>query len=170
MNLAFIDRKAKFTQTICDSSVIGTKIMVKDLHSHIIPIHRLVTWKIISATQTLQFCRNERDGISNHRRPDYLFNRLFRRRLKKTSKPCVTSLCEGNSPVTDEFPHKGPVARKMFLFDNVIMTPYGNSHTTGPLTFRSWNNVSLNLTRSTNGFLAYLTFTRRNGLPSNSCL
>ena len=33
-----------------------------------------------------------------------LFNRVFRRRSKKTSKLRVTGLCEGNSPVTGEFP------------------------------------------------------------------
>ena len=33
----------------------------------------------------------------------------------------VTGLYERNSPVTDEFPHKGPVTRKMFPFDDVVM-------------------------------------------------
>ena len=33
-----------------------------------------------------------------------LLNRLFRHRLKKTSKLRITGLCEGNSPVTGEFP------------------------------------------------------------------
>ena len=33
-----------------------------------------------------------------------LFNRSFRRRSNKTSKLRVTGLCEGNSPVTGEFP------------------------------------------------------------------
>ena len=33
-----------------------------------------------------------------------LLNRLYRRRWKKTSKLRVTGLCEGNSPVTGEFP------------------------------------------------------------------
>ena len=33
-----------------------------------------------------------------------LFNRLFRRRSKKTSKLRVTGLCAGNSPGTGEFP------------------------------------------------------------------
>ena len=33
-----------------------------------------------------------------------LFNCLFRRRSKKTSKLRVTGLCEGNSPITGEFP------------------------------------------------------------------
>ena len=46
-----------------------------------------------------------------------LFNRLFRRRSKKTSKLRVTGLCAGNSPVTAQ----GPVTRKVFPFDDVIM-------------------------------------------------
>ena len=29
---------------------------------------------------------------------------------------------EGNTPVTGEFPHKGPVTRKMFPLDDVILT------------------------------------------------
>ena len=47
---------------------------------------------------------NERDGVSNHRRLDGMLNRLFRHRSKKTSKLRVTGLCEGNSPLTGEFP------------------------------------------------------------------
>ena len=46
---------------------------------------------------------------------------LSRRRSKKTSKIRVTGLCAGNSPVTGEFPNQGPVMRKMFPFDDVIM-------------------------------------------------
>ena len=56
---------------------------------------------------SLQWCHKERDGVSNHRRPDCWINRLFRGRSKKTSKPRVTGLCEGNSPVTGGSPHKG---------------------------------------------------------------
>ena len=52
----------------------------------------------------LQWRHNERDDVSNHQRFDCLLNRLFRRRSKKTSKLRVTGLCEGNSPVTGEFP------------------------------------------------------------------
>ena len=40
-----------------------------------------------------------RDGVSNHQPHDYLLNRLFRRRTRKTSKLCVTGLV-----VTGEFP------------------------------------------------------------------
>ena len=40
----------------------------------------------------------------NHQPHDCLLNHLFRRWSKKTSKLRVTGLCEGNSPVTGEFP------------------------------------------------------------------
>ena len=62
--------------------------------------------KMISA---LQWRHNERDCVSNHQPPDCLLNRLFRRRSKKTSKLCVTSLCVGNLPVNS--PHKWPVTQ-----------------------------------------------------------
>ena len=54
--------------------------------------------------KTLQWCHNGRDGVSNHQPHDCLLNRLLWRRSKKTSKLRVTGLCEGNSPVTGEFP------------------------------------------------------------------
>ena len=59
--------------------------------------------------------------VSNHQPHDCLLNRLFRRRSKKISKLRVTCLCAGNSPVTVNSPHKGPVTRQMFPFDDVIM-------------------------------------------------
>ena len=52
----------------------------------------------------LQWRHNGHDGVSNHQPHDCLLNRLFRRGAKKTSKLRVTGLCEGNSPVTGEFP------------------------------------------------------------------
>ena len=55
-------------------------------------------------TLTLQWRHNERDGVSNHQPHDCLLNHLFRRRSKNTSKLRLTGLCEGNSPVTGEFP------------------------------------------------------------------
>ena len=53
---------------------------------------------------TLQWRRNEHDGVWNHRYLDCLFNRLFRRRSKKTSKLLVTGLCEGNPHANSGFP------------------------------------------------------------------
>ena len=53
---------------------------------------------------TLQWRHNMRYGVSNHQPHICLLKRLFRRRSKKTSKLSITGLCEGNSPVTGEFP------------------------------------------------------------------
>ena len=74
--------------------------------------------QFIFPSNALQWRHYEREGISNRRRLYCLINRLFRRRSKKISKLRVTGLCEGN-PV--DSPHKGPVTRKMFPFDDVIM-------------------------------------------------
>ena len=68
---------------------------------------------------SLRWRNNERYGVSNHQPHDYLLSRLFRRRSKKTLKLRITGLCAGNSPVNSL--HKGPVTRKMFPFDDVIM-------------------------------------------------
>ena len=70
---------------------------------------------------TLQWRHNGYDSVSNHQPHDCLPNRLFRRRSKKTTKLRVTGLCAGNSPGPVNSPHKGPVTRKMFPFDDVIM-------------------------------------------------
>ena len=43
-------------------------------------------------------------ATASHRRLDCLLNLLFKRRSKKLPKLRVTGLCEGNSPVTGEFP------------------------------------------------------------------
>ena len=78
-----------------------------------------VSWHAVHSIDRLQWCHNEHDGVSNCWRPNFLLNRLFRGRTKKTSKLCITGLCEGNSPVNSS--HKGPVMRKMFSFDDVII-------------------------------------------------
>ena len=57
----------------------------------------------------------------NHRRLDCLLNRLFRRRSKKTSK-LRHWLCDGNSPVTGEFPAQRASNEEIFPFDDVIMS------------------------------------------------
>ena len=66
---------------------------------------------------SLRWSHNGRDSVSNH----CLLHRLFRRRSKKTSKLRVTGLCVGNSSGPVNSPHKRPVTRKMFPFDDVIM-------------------------------------------------
>ena len=61
-----------------------------------------------SKNVTLHWRHNERDGVSNHQQLDCFFNRLFRRRSKKTSKLRVTDVCAGWTLT-------------MFPFDDVIM-------------------------------------------------
>ena len=62
------------------------------------------THTLITGVTVLQWRHNEPNGVSNHQPHDCLLNRLFRRGSKKTWKLRVTGLCEGNSPVTGEFP------------------------------------------------------------------
>ena len=62
-----------------------------------------ISTKLQWNTTTLQWHPNGRDVVSNHQPHDCLLNRLFRCRLKKTSKLRVTGLCAGNSPETGEF-------------------------------------------------------------------
>ena len=53
---------------------------------------------------TLRWRHSESHDVSNYRRLDCLLYRLFTRRPKKPPKLRITGLCEGNSPVTGEFP------------------------------------------------------------------
>ena len=95
---------------------------------------------------TLHWRHNDHDGDSNHQPHDCLLNRLFRRRSKKTSKLRVTGLCVGNSPGPVNSPHKGPVTRKMFPFDDVIMTNLGSRCLTGALYPHLKNRAFTNMT------------------------
>ena len=74
--------------------------------------------KLVSS---LQWRHNGGDGVSHHHPYECLLNRSFRRRSKKTAKLRVTGLCVVNSPGPVNSPHKGPVTRKMFPFNDVIM-------------------------------------------------
>ena len=77
-------------------------------------------------TKTLHWRHNDHGGVSNHQPHDCLLNRLFRRRSKKAPNLHVTDLCVGNSSGPVISPHKGPVTRKMFPFDDVIMIHHVN--------------------------------------------
>ena len=88
--------------------------------------HTFTGWLGMSSygESTLLWHHNGSDGVSNHQPHDCLLKGSFRRRSKKTSKPRVTGLCVGNSPGPMYSTHKWPVTRKMFPFDDVIMTTY----------------------------------------------
>ena len=78
---------------------------------------------IYMKVDVLQWRHNARDGVQNHQPHDCLLNRLFRHRWKKKSKLRVTGLCDRchwlRWPVNS--PHKVPVTRKKFPFEDVIM-------------------------------------------------
>ena len=78
----------------------------------------------LNPQKTLKWRHTQCNGVSNHQRLECLLNCLFRRRSKKTSNIGVTGLCEGIQRWQVDFPHKGPVTRKIFSFDDVIMTHY----------------------------------------------
>ena len=61
------------------------------------------------------------NSASNHQPNDCLLNRLFGRRSKYISKPASLAFVWRihRGPVNS--PHKGPVTRKMFPFDDIIM-------------------------------------------------
>ena len=71
-------------------TILGEGVIIR-LHHH-------------KPTLSLQWRHDERHGIANHQPHNCLLNRLLRHRSEKTSKLRVSGLCEGNSPVTGEFP------------------------------------------------------------------
>ena len=77
--------------------------------------------KVLICKTPLRWSHNDPDGVSNHQPHHCLLNCLFGRRSKKTSKLRVTCLCAGNHRAPVNSPHKWPVTRKMFPFDDVIM-------------------------------------------------
>ena len=77
---------------------------------------------------SLQWRHNGHDSVSNHQSHDYLLNGLFRRRSKKHQSSASLAFVRGihRGPVNS--PHKWPVTRKMFPFDDVIMQAPSHIH------------------------------------------
>ena len=80
----------------------------------------------MTCSQSLQWRHNGRNSVSNHQPHHCLLNRLFRRRSKKASKLRVTGLCAGIYRWRVNSPHKWPVTRKFFTFDDVIMERFSS--------------------------------------------
>ena len=72
--------------------------------------------KPIGKTEALQRRDSERDDVSNRQPHNYLLNHLFRRRSTKISKLRVSGLCEGNLPVTGQFPAQRASKGKNIVF------------------------------------------------------
>ena len=121
-----IKKKTLMMYMILDGKYIGdafqikvSKLLVSYIYSVTCISDTLTLF--IAVHFSLRWRQNGRDSVSNHQPGHCLLSLLFGRRSKKTSKLRVTGLCVGNSPGPVNSPHKGPVTRKMFPFDDVIM-------------------------------------------------
>ena len=73
--------------------------------------------------RTLRWRHNERDCVSNHQPQDCLLNSLFADQSKHQSSASLAFVWGiHRGPVNS--PHKWPVTRKMFPFDDVIMRSF----------------------------------------------
>ena len=84
--------------------------------------YRWLSTRLCRVCATLQWRHNEHNGVSNHRRLDWLCNRLFRHRSKEASKLRVTALCERNPPMTDGIPSQRTSNAENVPFNDVIMS------------------------------------------------
>ena len=67
----------------------------------------------------LQWRHNERDSVSNHQPHECLLYGLFRRRYQSSAS---LAFVRGIHRWTVNSPHRGSVTRKIFPFDDVIMS------------------------------------------------
>ena len=94
--------------------------------------------KLCCKTVSLEWRHNGHDCVSNHQPPhDCLLNRLFRRRLMKASKPQVTGLFEGNTPVTGEIS-----AQRISNLENVSIWWRFHDNSRNELPYNWWKHVS----------------------------
>ena len=93
---------------LCLGSIVGTSALIWLAPNKILEI-------------SLQWHHNGHDSVSNCRCLDFLIMGLFRCRSKKASELCVTGHCEGNSPVTSEFPSQRASNAGNVSFDDVVM-------------------------------------------------
>ena len=92
-NMTFISQ-TKFSNIL---SRTKTSILMK-ISMKYIPMVSVFKKSVLG--YTLQRRYMERDGVSNPQPHDCLLSRIFKHRSNKTLKLRITSLCDGNSPVT----------------------------------------------------------------------
>ena len=110
--------RAKYNIYTTKSSVLNQRFNFA-YHQHSVCLLCLVL------ALTLRWRHNERDGVSTHQPHDCWLNRLFKAQIKESVK------APRHCPLWGEFtrwpmnsPHKGPITRKMFPFDDVIMNDF----------------------------------------------
>ena len=86
--------------------------------------HRsVVAYAVMCQIGPIQWRHNERDSVSNHHPHDCLLNNLDADQRKHQSSASL-AFVPGIHRWPVNSPHKWPVTRKMFPFDDVIMQPY----------------------------------------------
>ena len=80
----------------------------------------LLGWWVYSG-QSLQWRHNGHDSVSNHQTYHCLLNRLFSAVQRKYQSSASLAFVRGIHQRPVNSPHKWPVMRKMFPFDDVIM-------------------------------------------------
>ena len=92
------------------------------LHNKIVIYFNLQICAVaISVNISLLWRHNERDGVSNHRRLVVYSTVCSDADQRKHQSSASLAFVRGIHRWPVNSPHKGPVTRKMFLFDDVIM-------------------------------------------------
>ena len=112
---------------------------------HVAPLYKAWLWYVL---MSLQWCHNGRNSVSNHQPHDCLLNGLFRRRSKKNESSASLAFVRGihRGPVNS--PHKWPVTRKMFPFDDVILCRYIFTQTTAQHHQGTWSCIPSSCSQS----------------------
>ena len=107
-----------WSEALVDSSSAAYRSLENDI---CVAVGFMTSSRFLHCLSSLQWRHNGHNGVSNHQPRHCLLNRLSRRRSKKTSKPRHWPFCGGIHRWPVNSPHKWPVTRKMFSFDDVIM-------------------------------------------------
>ena len=88
------------------------------------------SWGHLNVQIPLRWRHHEHDSVSNHQPHHCLLNRLLRADQRKHQSSASLAFVRGIHQGPVNSPHKWPVTRKMFPFDDVIMTilHYRNLH------------------------------------------
>ena len=107
-----------------------SKLMVNQLSDAHPSIPDLIEESLVTSTKTrlfldkaysLQWRHNERDGVSNHQPHDCLLNCYSGTDERKHQRSASLAFVRGIQRWPVNSPHKGPITRKMFPLDDVIM-------------------------------------------------
>ena len=100
--------------------------------------HLIICTCGINDGNSLHWRHNGHDSVSNDQPHDCLLNRLFRRRSKKYESSVSLAFVRGIHRRAVNSPHKWPVTRKMFSFDDIIMGKELRVNQPSVISLRQW--------------------------------